>query len=649
MEIGGYAGKILYVDLTSGKISKELLDPEMAEQFIGGFGIGFRLAYDIIPPKCDALSPENAIIIGGGPFTGTPVPGAGEVLATFKAPLTGGIATGTGGGHFGFMLKSSGFDHLVISGRAPKPVYVRVFDGGAEICDASDIWGKLDGYDTVDELRSRHEPCSIIPIGPAGEHMVKISVAFIDKGGSIGYCGLPAVMGSKNLAAMVAQMGTHSIRVADRVRLLRWIDQMLEDIMSYPRRRDLIDGGTFTMIAPWMGARGRMSKNSTVKDLTPAPFSGIELDKISRRHRRTLACPGCPQGEKDRVDMPDGSLSPKIAYMTDFMRAPSWGATKIEDAYDRAIFMDDMMDRLGVCSLNWGPTRNLMVALQEQGILTKDDTGGMELSETDFETNLKLVRMTAYREGFLGDLMAEGAWRAAQKIGHGAEQQVMHIKGAAPIVDAREDSWNTMQMSNMVYPGRPHSAPGGIGIYVSGRSVAAHMREAVRIGVTEEDVERIFDEKGYNVGRLLKHAYDWYSLFNCFGQCHRLYIHRFHSIEGMVQMYSAITGIKITAAELLKKGERVWNLGRILNARCGFSRRDDRAPDKWFQPLKGTDGKEYPLMDYFGTKVITREDTEKALDDYYDESGWDIQKGVPTKKKLLELGLEDFVTIVESI
>ena len=639
MEIGGYAGRILYVDLTTGEVRKEPLDPEMAKQFIGGFGIGFRLAYDLIPPKCDPLSPENAIIIGGGPFTGTPVPGAGEVLATFKAPLTGGIATGTGGGHFGFMLKSSGFDHLVITGRASKPVYVRVFDDGAEICDAGDIWGRLDGYDTVDELRSRHEPCSIIPTGPAGENLVKISVAFIDKGGSIGYCGLPAVMGSKNMAAMVAEMGTCPVKVADRLRLLRWIDQMLEEIMRYRLRQNLIEGGTFTMIAPWIESMGNSIKNATVKDFTPPPFSGTELDKISRRHRRTLACPGCPQGEKDRVDMPNASFSSRVAYMTDFMRAPSWGATKIEDAYDRAIFFDEMMNRLGVCSLNWYPTRDLMAALQEQGILTKEDTGGMELSEDDFEVNLRLVRMTAYREGFLGDLMAEGAWRAAQRIGHGAEQQVMHIKGAAPIVDARSDSWNTMQMSNMVYPGRTHSAPGGIGIYVPGRTIAHHVKEAIRDGVTEEDVKRIFDEKSYNVGRLLKHAYDWYSLFNCLGQCHRLYIHRFHSIEGMVQMYSAITGIETSPAELLKASERVWNLGRIVNVRCGFSRKDDRAPDKWFQPLKGTDGKEYPLMDYFGTRVITREDTEEALDDYYEESGWD-KNGIPTPEKLKEMGLD---------
>jgi aldehyde:ferredoxin oxidoreductase len=360
---------------------------------------------------------------------------------------------------------------------------------------------------------------------------------------------------------------------------------------------------------------------------------------MHREHRRTLACPGCPQGEKDRVDMTDGSLSPRIVYLTDFMMPSSWkGTSRIEDFYDKAIFWDDKADRLGVCVLNFMPVRDLAVALQEQGLLSKEDTGGMELSEDDFETNLKLMNMIAYREG-IGDLLAEGALRVARRIGHGAEQQVMTIKGAAPIVDARADSWNTMSMSNMVYPGRPHYAPGGIGIYVPGRSVDHHIKEARRDGVTEEDIKRIFTEKGYNVGRLLKHAYDWYSLFNSFGNCHRLYIHRFQSIEGFTSMYSAITGIEVTAAELLKAGERVLNMARINNIRCGFTRKDDRAPERWFQPFKGTDGKEYPMMDYFGTKVITREDTERDLDDYYDESGWD-NNGIPTPEKLKELGLE---------
>jgi len=337
-----------------------------------------------------------------------------------------------------------------------------------------------------------------------------------------------------------------------------------------------------------------------------------------------------------------------MAYLSSTDSLPPAGGSTIEEEYDRAIFLQDKMNRYGLCMMNWRLMLDLMATLQEQEILTSKDTGGILLSKIDFETNLELMRMTVYREGLLGNLMAEGLLSAAQKIGRGVEsqvrhieQQVLHIKGAAPFADPRADGWSTMALSDQVYPGRPHFAPGGIGIYMPGRTLEHHIREARRIGVTEEDIERILDEEGYNVGRLLKHAYDWYSLFNCFGQCHRLYIHRFHNIEGMVEMYSAITGIETTAAELLKKGERVWNLGRIINLRCGLGREDDRLHEKCFQPIKGRDGKEHPMMDYFRTRIITREDTEKDLDDYYEESGWG-KNGIPTPEKLKELGLEAY-------
>jgi aldehyde:ferredoxin oxidoreductase len=172
-----------------------------------------------------------------------------------------------------------------------------------------------------------------------------------------------------------------------------------------------------------------------------------------------------------------------------------------------------------------------------------------------------------------------------------------------------------------------------------GRPIDMHIMHARRIGIPDEAIERIFGPQSYNVGRLTKHAEDWFSLFNCLGQCHRLYIHRFHSIEGFVEFYSAITGIETTPAKLLKAAERAWNMHKLLNVRAGFSREDDRPPKAWFKPLKAGE-KVLPIKDYFGTATLTQEDVESFLDDYYDERGWDKRSGAPTPEKLKELGLE---------
>jgi len=172
MEIPGYAGSILYVDLTTGQIRKEPLDPDVALDFISGQGINFNLAYDLLPPVVDALAPESPIILGAGLFCGTIVPGASELIATFKLPANGGIGVSASGCQFPPLLKSAGYDNIVIVGKANRPVYLLITEESVELRDAKDLWGKVDLFETVDELRKRHEPCSVIPIGPTGENMV---------------------------------------------------------------------------------------------------------------------------------------------------------------------------------------------------------------------------------------------------------------------------------------------------------------------------------------------------------------------------------------------------------------------------------------------------------------------------------------------
>jgi aldehyde:ferredoxin oxidoreductase len=306
MEFGGYAGNILHINLTDGSVRKQPLDTDLIKNYIGGAGINTRLAHDLIPPKTEALSPKNAIIFGTGPFNGTFIPGASQTMSIYKSPLNGSFPQSNGGGNFSHFLKSSGYDHLVITGRSPYPVYLTIEDDAIKLKHASDIWG-TDGYDTTDELRRRHSPCSIIPIGPAGERQSAISVTQIDKGGTIGSGGLAAVMGSKNLKAIVARTGSRSIEVADPARLQRLVQEILEKISTYHLRAEMMSGGAMTMTSDWIPP-GIVTRNSS--ELIPYPPEIDELKKqfyeLHKAGRKKIACATCPMSDKDRIDLPGG-------------------------------------------------------------------------------------------------------------------------------------------------------------------------------------------------------------------------------------------------------------------------------------------------------------------------------------------------------
>ena len=621
--MNGYMGHILYVDLTEGSSRTEALDPDMARDFLGGWGVNARLAWDAIPPDADALSAENAVIIGTGPFSGTIVPGSAELSITTKLPLSGGIGTACGGGHFSLMLKSSGFDYVVITGQAAHPVYLKIDNGSAEILPSDDLWGK-DTYETVDLLRQRYEPCSIIPIGPAGENRVGVSMTFIDKGGTLGFGGLAAVMGAKNLKAVVACQGDRPLHVADPQRLVRAVNRMMKKVREYRLRPRLVEGGTFSMTVDWLAAMGRSSGS---------------WEKIHIAARQALACPSCPMADKEVKRLREGEFSPSTAYMTDFMgQDESSGATAL-DNHNRAVNRVAIFNRLGICRINFGNVLNLMQTLFAKGILTKEQTDGIEITN-DYETVLRLLEMTANREG-IGDIMADGPLGAAKRLGPEAEAHALHIKGCSTFIDPRSDSMNSMAFAQMVHPGRSNYACGGIGIYMQGRPIDQFIYHAQRTGMPDAGIRQTFAEDTYSTPLLTKHAEDWYSLFNSLGQCHRLYIHRFQSMDAFLDFYAAVTGETIDAAELLRRGERAWNLQKQLNVRLGFGRAHDAAPEAWFTPI-ATPAGEAKLMDYFGSKVISRADTEAMLDEYYAARGWDRETGAPLPETLKALGLEEF-------
>ena len=626
MQIGGYAGNILYVNLTDGSIRKHPLDEDVVKEWIGGAGINTKLAIDLIPPGTDALSARNAVILGTGPFNGTFIPGASQTMSIYKSPLNGSFPQSNGGGNFSHFLKSSGYDHLVITGRSPWPVYLTIEDDNISVRHASDVWG-MDGYDAADELRLRHSPCSIIPIGIAGERQVAISVTHIDKVGSIGSGGLAAVMGSKNLKAIVACMGSRTVEVAEPDRLKRLVDEILEKVNSYHLRSEMMSGGSMAMTRDWI-LPGIVSRNSS--ELIPYPSNMSELKpqfyELHKASRKKIACATCPMSDKDRIDLPDGRIIYDTAIfmeMAAMTYSPALGYAAEGSASDRyalALQYYDLINRLGLDRVyNFQGLADFIITLYEDGLVSKANTGGLELDRS-YETLIKLIRITANREG-LGDLLADGVLSAAHHIGNGAEERVQNVvKGQFIAFDPRMSGFLPMHLGMLVHPGRTLGVSAAMGApsYSPGWPLHELARHAERCGVPAEDMGRLFTGDSFNLGRLAKHGEDFFGLFNMLGQCHRLYISRFYSMQTLASLFSAVTGIRASAADLKAASTRMWNAWRGLNTAAGYTHRDDLPPAVWFKPLKSP-AQEYRLYDYFLKRELTRGDVESYLDEYYAE------------------------------
>jgi len=612
MTIPGYAGRILYVNLTKKRTRTEPLESELVSTLIGGWGINNKLVYDLMPPGIDPLSPENLIVIGAGPFAGTMIPGAAKVVATTRFPVNGAFASAAAGGSFALMLKSVGYDHVAISGRSERPVLLNITEEKVELCDATELWGR-DSFETIDELRSRYEPCSVIPIGQAGENLVKISVTSVDKAGTLGRGGLPAVMGSKNLKAIVVRQGTVETGVSHRLTLQKLVNHLHERIMKWPGRQLIQDNG-----------------------LMPAP---PDMTELHQKTRSPLACPSCPLADKVVVRLIEGPYAGLQTYMP-HLTVNRFDARNSPEAYEQSIKYIDTLNRYGLCNMNFSHLLGVVVNLYQEGVITKEDTGGIEL-KNDIETALRLAEMTAFRKGF-GKIVAEGLVGAIQKLGKRAEEHIVHIKGHAIVRDPRLSSLGTMEFEQITTPRGAHVSAAGSPSYDPGRDLSDFARHGERMGMPKDALNRVVGSTSFNPGRYSRYSEDWYSLFNCLSLCNRAQVNRFYHVQTIADLYSAVTGINLTTAQIMKISERAWTIGKLLNVREGFNRNNDKAPDAWFRPLV-REGKEYHITDYYETGTLTREDVERYLDDYYDERGYDRQSGLPTREKLEELRLEDMV------
>lgn len=615
MYSGGYTGKILRINLTDKTSKKEKLPLEVARDFIGGAGFGIKYLFDEVKPGVDPLGPENKLIYAPGPFSGTTIPCASRMTAVGKSPLTNAVGMALSGGYFPAELKFAGYDVLIVEGKAEKPTYVWIKDGTVRFQDASKIWGTLttDCQQIIkDELRDQNVRVSCI--GPAGERLSRIA-CIINERRALGRKGLGAIMGSKNLKA-IAVRGSGSVNIASDKKYKAARAAMLKAMKESPvLYSEFAKNGT-PMVLDLTCAMGIFSaKNWTgTGEFTPADQLGIEGQnsrKIGREH-----CYDCPVGCSQLKLAKTGPYAGTLTEGPEFETLYAFGGETGVDNLDSIIAADRLSDELGLDTISAGVTIGFAMELFERGILGTTDTGGLELKFGNDQAMITLLRLMAYREG-LGALLADGSKAAAEKIGRGTEKYAMHIKGLEPpAYDVRGAKAHGLNYATS-YTGADHN-----------RGYA--FQEIFGIPVPFA-VDRFSTE---NKGKLTKWNQDVRAATcDCPTMCAFLLDTALpgNATQNTSALMEAVTGLNITPDEVQKVGERVNNLARAFNVREGFTRADDTFPERLMtEPLKAGGSK---------GQLISKDDLKVMLDEYYTVRGWDLNTGIPTRTKLIELGL----------
>ncbi len=645
MECKGYAGKILYVDLTSGRTKEEPLDLDLGRKFLGGCGLNLRLARDLIRPGQDPLSPENPVVLGAGTLVGL-APGAAKIGCTTKLALPATadgrhyITTAMSGSRgFGHMMKRAGFDHIVITGRAKSPVCLEIVDDKVRFRDARSLWGEKDIYETTDALKEEHGRCGVVAIGRAGETLCRFSMAVTDKKSTLGRSGLGAVMGAKNLKAIVVK-GTGEIEAADRGRLKETAARVKE---QYEKA-----------VKP-LGDFSDLEWNAMVKqNMNPGVWSKAQWDALYGEEKykpikKNVPCTSCWIACGDSLSIREGPFEGAGSQTGLYLWVPIVGQKLELEDQRAAVKLFGLMNRLGLCTATTSSLIDWITRRFEQGVITETHTGGLRLKR-DLDTYLKLIHMIVDRRGF-GDRLAEGWFEASRWVGRDAGSDYVEgfgiAKGTDCIYPARAARLDQQRFTmGVTSPRGGHSAQGASGASLPLTPIELLIEEARRMGVSGEGIERIFRPVPYygdfNTARLTKHLEDFNFILNSLGACFIWGGLGLYTLENLADLYSAATGVEMPAEELKVCGERVFNLYKLLNVREGFDRADDAFPEVWLKPLQTPDGVQ-TLTDYYGKHVITAEDLKSLLDDYYDERDWDVEKGIPTREKLADLGLEELM------
>ncbi|MEM0058611.1 MAG: aldehyde ferredoxin oxidoreductase family protein [Candidatus Bathyarchaeia archaeon] len=613
----GYAGRILHVDLTTGKTRVEPLNEEYAKKYIGGIGLGMRLWLDYSKAGVDPFSPENPLVLTTGPTSGTvwPTGGNGHAFVA-KSPQSYGIAEAKSHGSFGTELKRAGYDGVIFHGRAEKPVYVWIDDDSVQILDASHLWGRSPA-ETEDMIKEELGDyyIRVAAIGPAGEKLVRIACIINEKSRAAGRCGLGAVMGSKNLKA-IAVRGTKDVMVAKPDEFLEFVKEFHER-MKGPATKKYRTLGTPENVLVHNALHCMPTRNYNNAHFEAAEkVSGEYLNE--RYVAKIIGCSSCAMRCEHICIVNEGPYKgamARVEYEPLWAMGPYCGV----DRLDAIIKGCELCNYYGIDSISAGVIVGFAMDCFENGILTVKDTDGIEARFGNHEAMVKLIEKIGKREG-IGDILAEGVKIAAEKIGKGAEKLAQHIKG----VEVTGYDLRCLKTA-------------ALGFAVSFRG-ADHNRH----GAYAFDVKGKFNRLKYEKGRAkyVKDLEDVYTVIDSLIICKFSRGTYYKEFEDLAKLYTLVTGWETTPEEMRLKGERINNLARVINVREGLSRKDDTLPWKVMN---------VPIPDEGPSKgaYVSKEELDLMLDDYYEVRGW-TRDGVPTPEKLRQLGIDDLIPIVEA-
>lgn len=613
----GYAGKILYVDLTHRKTRIERISNDFCKKYLGGNGFASSLLYRLNKPEIDPLSPENAVIFAVGPFTATIIPSSHKFIVQAKSPLTNLVGMSLCSGSWGPALKMTGYDTVVILGKSEKPIYLFIDDGSVQFADAKNLWGR-DAWQTEDLIReeTRDEMVRVAAIGPAGENLVRMACITNDKHRQAGRTGMGAVMGSKNLKAIAAR-GMKNVEVAKLDELMEVCGKLIKDAgqgATTVRHRTYGTPHCIGIINEKCAFPTRNWQEAT-SESTKSLYPDVLLRDYPSKHN---ACWGCPVGCDAITTINDGPFKGTVASV-EHESIYSLGPNCDVFHYPSIAKAVELCDRLGVDTISVGSTIAWAMECYERGILTKDDTDGVELNFGDYEAQHSIIRKIAAREGF-GDILADGVKRASEKVGKGSARFALHNKG--------------LEFAGYDVRGLKASA---LAFCTSIRG-GCHLRAVAMSLDFDGKVDRFKADSAY--GKMVMNLEDIHTVYDSLIVC--LYIQstfeKFGGFGLVSDLYELVTGARITPNELYAVGERVWNLEKAFNLREGWEKKDDYPPPRvMLDPIPSGIAK--------GARV-TKKEFDLMLNAYFEARGWTID-GVPTRGKLVSLGLDDVAEDLE--
>jgi aldehyde:ferredoxin oxidoreductase len=581
MAAGGYMGRYLLVDLSEKNIAKFDFDDDAKRKYLGGYGLACKYIYENQSPGVDPLGPENIIAFMTGVTDGTTIPGGARYCVCGKSPLTGTWGDSNCGGSFGPRMKMAGFDGVFFKGISDKPVYLLLKDGAAKLKDAGDLWGK-DTYKVDDIMRERHgKNAEAAVIGPSGEAKSLIACITNRKGKVAGRSGFGAVMGSKKLKAIVAT-GNQKPPIADKQVYDEARKQFIDDIKNeYGDAEWLMHGGTPTVIEFGVDEQDSPIKNWAGVTSDMGDYSDYKYDNIKKYIVKSETCFGCPIGCWDRSMLDSGEYAiEEPSHIPEYETTAMLGTLCLNTNYESVIKCNDLCNRFGIDTMSAGGTIAFAIECYENGIISKEDTDGLELTWGNHKAITALVEKMVKREG-IGDLLADGSRKASERIGKGSKEYAMQVGGRE--LPAHDSRWD----------------PSLAVIYALEPTPSNHCLANQNLG--HKDIEQVFPDVDFSTcagenktqfsGRAkeIKILSSLIHTVNSTGMC--LFAWGCTDIRNHSKYLRGLTGWDIDVEELVVTGERIMNLRQLFNLREGINQLDYEIPSRMLGRPPLPDGK----------------------------------------------------------